>query len=103
MRAPRFLTRRILRPLRILHVTTPVPSDPLSPEYLYLVQQSKRESLIRTLNSFRSTNLLSWSILLGVVLVKWLAWVRANSLMRSLINEHDLLRRAEEAPVENRR
>src|SRR5580698_2953668 len=102
MRAPRFLTRRILRPLRVFHVTTPVPSDPMSPEYLYLVQQSKRVSLIRTLDAFRVTNFLSWPILLGVVLIKWLDLIVSNSLIRSLINEYDLLRRVEEPSVENR-
>jgi hypothetical protein len=103
MRAARFLTRNILRPLRVLRVTATVPPDPLSPEYLYLVQQSKRVSLVRTLDSFRANNLLSWPILLVVVLIKWLDLGLSNCLIRSLINEHDLLHRIDEQPAENRR
>jgi hypothetical protein len=102
MRAPRFLKRSLLRRLRVLRVTTAVPSDPLSPEYLYLVQQSKRVSLVQTLNAFRADNLLSWPFLSGVVLIKWLDLGLSNSLIRSLINEHDLLQRLDEQNVEKR-
>ncbi len=98
MRAPRFLTRTLLRPLRFLDATGIVPSDTHSPEYLYLVQQSKRVSLVRTLNSFRGGNVRSWPLLLCIAFVKWLDLVLSSSLIRSLINEYDLLHRSE---VEN--
>jgi len=102
MRAPRFLTRSMLRPLRVLRVAAIVPPDPMSPEYLYLVQQSKRVSLIRSLDAFRADNLRSWPYLLMVVLVKWLDLGLSNCLIRSLINEYDLLHRIDARPVENR-
>jgi hypothetical protein len=92
----------MLRPLRVLRVASAVPSDPLSPEYLYLVQQSKRVSLVRTLDLFRANNLLSWPVLFVVVLIKWIDLGLSNCLIRSLINEHDLLRRIDDQPVENR-
>ena len=93
MRAPRLLTRAMLRPLRVLRVAGTMPSDPFSPEYLYLAQQSKRVSLVRTLNDFRRNNVLKWPLLLAVVFVKWIDLVLSNALIRSLINEHDLQRR----------
>jgi hypothetical protein len=93
MRAPRFVTRKILRPLRVLRVSVGLPPDPLSPEYLYLVQQSKRIALVQTLNLFRFDNFWSWPVLVACVVLKWLDLGLSNSLIRSLINEYDLLNR----------
>lgn len=100
MRVPRLLTRAMLRPLRVLPVTTCVPLDTYSPEYLYLAQQSKRVSLVGTLNRFRMGNVHLWPLLLSIVFVKWLDLVLANALIRSLINEYDLLHRVDTQNIE---
>ena len=89
---PRWLNRAVLRPLRVLRASGPVPSDAFSPDYLYLVQQSKRVSLVRTLNQFQLRTILTWPVLLVIVALKWIDLAIANSLVRSLINEHDLLK-----------
>jgi len=102
MRAPAFLKRSMLRPLRVLRVSRAIPNDPMSPEYLYLVQQSKRVSLVQTLNSFHSNNLRSWPLLVALVMFKWIDLRLSNSIIRSLINEHDLLKRTDSLSTENR-
>ena len=102
MRAPRFFTRAVLRPLRVLRAAGTVPADTHSPEYLYLVQQSKRVALVRTLNCFRRNNVHVWPLLLASTFVKWLDLVLANSLIRSLINEYDLLHRVDAKNAEKR-
>jgi hypothetical protein len=102
MRAPKFLTRAMLRPLRILRAAGTVPNDTHSPEYLYLVQQSKRISLVRTLNCFGTENVRAWPLLLASAFVKWLDLILSSSLIRSLINEYDLLHRIDGKNVEKR-
>ena len=102
MRAPQFLTRAILRPLRVLRAAGTVPNNTHSPEYLYLVQQSKRISLVRTLNCFGADNVRAWPLLLASAFVKWLDLILSNSLIRSLINEYDLLHRIDVKNVEKR-
>jgi hypothetical protein len=92
----------MLRPLRVLDAAGPVPLDTLSPEYLYLVQQSKRLSLVRTLNRFGPRNILEWPLVLAVALVKLADLILSNALIRSLINEHDLLKRVD-ASIEKER
>ena len=67
------------------------PPDPNSPEYLYLVQQAKRLSLSASIGRLRPGNLLLFPLLLLVIMVKALdIWI-ANQIIRSLINERDLL------------
>jgi hypothetical protein len=95
MSVPRFLSPALLRPVRLLPVQGKVPFDPHSPEYLYLVQQTKRISLVRTLNRFRLGNLLLWPALLAIVLLKWADLALSTTLIRSLINEYDLLQKLE--------
>lgn len=102
MRAPRFLTRSMLRPLRVLRVNVSVPPDPLSPEYLYLVQQSKRVSLVRSLDRFQRNNLSQWPLILTIVFIKWIDLALSNCLIRSLINEYDLLNRIDAPTAGNR-
>lgn len=102
MQAPRLLTRAMLRPLRVFRVTGSVPRDAYSPEYLYLVQQSKRISLVGTLNRFKIGNAYAWPLLLAIVFVKWFDLVLSNSLIRSLINEYDLLHRIDTQNIEKR-
>ena len=102
MRLGQFLTRSMLRRLRILRVDR-VPPDPLSPEYLYLVQQTKRISLVQSLDSLRPDSLKSWPFLLAVVVAKWLDLKLTNTLIRSLMNEHDLLKRISAPDTESRR
>jgi hypothetical protein len=101
MRAPRFLTRKMLRPLRVLQISASSPPDPMSPEYLYLVQQTKRLSLVRTLDSFKLDNVKQWPKLFAIAAIKWLDLSISTTLIRSLINEHDLLRRCEGEPNES--
>jgi hypothetical protein len=93
MRAPRFLTRRMLRPVRVLQISAGNAPDPMSPEYLYLVQQCKRLGLVQTLDSFKSDNMRQWPRLLAIAAVKWMDLSLSSTLIRSLINEHDLLLR----------
>ena len=97
---PRWLNRAMLRPLRVLRASGPVPGDAFSPEYLYLVQQSKRLSLVRTLNEFEFRNILIWPVLLVIVAIKWVDLAISNTLVRSLINEHDLLKRIDHQNTE---
>lgn len=91
MRAPRFVTRRMLRPVRVLQISGSVP-DPMSPEYLYVVQQYKRIGFVKTLDSFKFDNVGQWPRLLAVAAVRWLDLSISTTLVRALINEHDLLR-----------
>lgn len=84
----------LLRRLRVLKVAGTVPADPCAPEYLYLVQQSKRLSLVRTMHNFRLGNVLLWPVLVIAVLAKWVDLAISNTLIRALINEYDLLQRA---------
>ena len=102
MRLTHLLTRRLLRPVRVLRVSENIPFDPLSPEYLYLVQQSKRVSLLRTLGALTSDNLRSWPVLLAAALVKWMDLKLSNTLIRSMINEHQLLDIINRAETGNR-
>ena len=101
MRVPRFINRKVLRPVRVLQISVAMPPDPMSPEYLYLVQQSKRLGLVQTLDSFRSNNLRQWPKLCLVASGKWLDLSLSTTLIRSLINEHDLLQRTNAAPVKD--
>ena len=87
------LSRALLRPLRVLTAAGTVPTDTFSPEYLYLVQQSKRLSLVRTLNQIPLRKPLKWPLFISIVLIKWADLTLSNSLIRSLINEYDLLQR----------
>ena len=100
---PRWLNRAMLRPLRVLRASGPVPSDAFSPEYLYLVQQSKRLSLVRTLNDFQLRTILIWPVLLAIVAIKWIDLAISNTLIRSLINERDLLKSIDHKNVEGSR
>ena len=101
MKLRHLLSRAVLRPLRMLPADR-IPFDPHSPEYLYVAQQAKRVSLVRTLGSFRLGNFPLWPLLSIVVVAKWADLVIANALVRALINEYDLLerisRRTEEPP-----
>lgn len=89
----RLLARMVLHPLRLLPAPGEVPRDAFTPEYLYLVQQGKRLSLVRTLHNFRLRTLPLWPLLLLIAVVKLTDLVLANALIRSLINEHDLRQR----------
>lgn len=91
-----------MRSMRLVRMDFSAPPDPLSPEYLYLVQQSKRVSITRTLNAFGKDNLTMWPYLIAVALAKWLDLALSNTLIRSLINERDLLNRANSRPQEER-
>lgn len=66
--------------------------DPGSPQYLYLVQQAKRVSLSETVARLTLKSLPLWPAILAIAAYKWIDLALANTLVRSLINEHDLLR-----------
>lgn len=80
------LLRLRVHPLAREHAT-----DPYSPEYLYLVQQSKRLSLAASIARLRPRNILAFPVMLPVVAVKTLDLWIANQIIRSLINERDLM------------
>ena len=63
-----------------------------SPQYLYLVQQAKRISLSETVARLTLKTLPLWPAILAIAAFKWIDLALANTLVRSLINEHDLLR-----------
>jgi hypothetical protein len=92
MKLRHLFSRAVLRPLRTLPAAR-IPFDPHSPEYLYVAQQAKRLSLVRTLDSFRLGNLPLWPVLSVIALAKWVDLMISNALVRSLINEYDLLQR----------
>jgi hypothetical protein len=97
MKLRHVLSRAVLRPLRTLPAAQ-IPFDPHSPEYLYVAQQAKRLSLVRTLDSFRLGNLPLWPVLSVIALAKWTDLTISNALVRSLINEYDLLQRIAREP-----
>jgi hypothetical protein len=97
MKLRHLFSRAVLRPLRTLPAAR-IPFDPYSPEYLYVAQQTKRLSLVRTLDSFRLRNLPLWPVLSVIALGKWADLMISNSLVRSLINEYDLLQRISRRP-----
>lgn len=92
MKLRHMVTRAVLRPLRVLPATN-IPFDPHSLEYLYLAQQSKRLALVRTLDRFHLRNALLWPVLLLIAAVKWVDLAISNTVVRSLINEQDLIER----------
>ena len=97
MKLRHMFSRAVLRPLRMLPADR-IPFDPHSPEYLYVAQQAKRVSLVRTLDSFRLGNLPLWPVLSVIVLAKWADLSISNALVRALINEYDLLQRISRRP-----
>jgi hypothetical protein len=85
------VVRAALLRLRIYRVPAGYAADPYSPEYLYLVQQSKRLSLSNSIAHLRPRNILFVPVLLPIILVKAVDLWIANQLIRSLINERDLI------------
>jgi hypothetical protein len=53
---------------------------------------------VRTLDSFRLGNLPLWPVLSVIALAKWADLMISNALVRSLINEYDLLQRISRRP-----
>lgn len=87
------LARRLLLRMRVHPFAQPSGTDPYSPHYLYMVQQAKRIALSQTLGRFRLRSLVIWPWLVLVFAARWLDLALVNTLIRSLINEHDLLNR----------
>jgi len=91
-------TQRMRSLLLRLH-TSPVPVDTTldrsSPDYLLLVQQCKRVSMSRELARLTLKNLPLWPWIVAVLVVRWVDLALTNTLIRSLINERDLLRQSE--------
>jgi len=88
------VVRSALLRLRVHRLAGEHATDPNSPEYLYLVQQSKRLSLSNSMARLRPRNLLILPLLLPVVIVKAVDLWIANQIIRSLINERDLIRQS---------
>jgi hypothetical protein len=66
-------------------------ADPFSPEYLYLIQQSKRLSLSTSMARLRPRYLFILPLVLPIIIVKAMDLWIANQVIRSLINERDLI------------
>ena len=78
--------------MRILRAVGIVP-DAHSLEYLYLVQQSKRLALIQSLNEFSSQRMRDWPCIVFMAVLRFIDLARSNVLIRSMVNEHDLLQK----------
>jgi hypothetical protein len=85
------VVRSVLLKLRVHRLAGEHAADPNSAEYLYLVQQSKRLSLSTSIARLRPRNLLIFPLLLPVIMVKATDLWIANQIIRSLINERDLI------------
>jgi hypothetical protein len=99
------LERKLLLRLRIHAKPTGLAAggniNPFSLEYLYLVQQAKRLSLSATLGRIRPSSLLMWPVVLPVAVVKTFDLWMTTLLIRSMLNEHDLMARIiDHAPPE---
>ena len=90
------IARSALLRTRVHEWAQPAGIDPHSPEFLYLVQQAKRVAFSRAVGAFRLRAVLLWPWFLLVLLARWADLAMANTLVRSLINEHDLLRLAQQ-------
>ena len=88
------MVRAALLRLRLHRVAGKPVGDPYSPEYLYLVQQSKRLSLATSVARLRPRNLLILPLVVPVILIKTVDLWIANQIIRSLINERDLMRQS---------
>src|SRR5262245_27921877 len=98
-RADRAIRRWLLH-FRIHRLAEPVNANPQSPEYLYLVQQTKRLSLAVSIGRFSRKNFLLWPLLVALVLVKWIDLKIANAVIASFINEMALLKLSAEGRAE---
>lgn len=88
------VVRSALLRLRVHRLAGEHAADPNSAEYLYLVQQSKRLSLSTSMARLRPRNLLLLPWLLPLIMVKATDLWIANQIIRSLINERDLVRQS---------
>jgi hypothetical protein len=89
--------RRFLLHFRVHRLAEPANANPQSPEYLYLVQQTKRLSLAASVGRFSRRNFLLWPFLVALVVAKWIDLKIANAIIASFINEMALLRLSAEA------
>ena len=85
-------SRAALLRLRLHRAPHAYVTDPYAPDYLYLVQQAKRLSLSQTMARLRPRNALLLPVLLAILLVKVIDLHITNQIVRSLINERDLIR-----------
>ncbi len=88
------IVRSALLRLRVHRLASKHAADPYSAEYLYLVQQSKRLSLSTSMAWLRPRNFLILPLVLPVILVKAIDLWIANQVIRSLINDRDLIRQS---------
>ncbi len=88
------VTRAWLLRQRVLPVPEGYALDPQSPDYLYLVQQRKRLSLSTSIGRLRPGNLPLLPVIGVIVLFKTVDLWITNQLIRSLLNEQDLLQRS---------
>jgi hypothetical protein len=96
------LARFLLLRLRVHVHDGKVTAPPYSPEYLYLVQQDKRLALSRLIGHLGWKTLPLWPLLVLAIAVRWLDLAMSTSVIRSLVNERDLLRQANDSAREDR-
>ncbi len=87
----RSAVRFALLRLRVYDLNSKHALDPYSPEYLYFVQQQKRIALSKSIAHLRPRYILFFPVVLTGILAKAVDLWLANQLIRSLINERDLL------------
>ncbi|CAN7483824.1 hypothetical protein LJR251_003231 [Rhizobium rhizogenes] len=87
------LLRGLILRTRIHRIPEGYAADPHSLAYLYIVQQRKRLSLATTVGRLRLRNILLFPIIGLIILIKIVDLWIANQIIRSMINEYDLLKR----------
>ncbi len=92
------VTRAWLLTARVHRVPGGHALDPQSPEYLYLVQQRKRLSLAASVGRIRPRNLPLLPVIGLIVAAKAVDLWITNEIVRSLVNERDLLRQSGPPP-----
>jgi hypothetical protein len=89
--ARRSITRALILRQRTHALAPGEAVDPHSLDYLYLIQQKRRLDLSISAGRLRPRNLLLFPILLPILAVRLLDLAVTNQVVRSLINERDLL------------
>jgi hypothetical protein len=79
--------------LRVLPLARKLAVDPNSFEYLYLVQQARRISLATSIARLRPKSILILPLVLPIIIIKAIDLWITNQIIRSMINESDLLER----------
>jgi hypothetical protein len=95
-------TRFALHRLRVYPLAGRQLVDTNSPEYLYLIQQSRRLSLAASIARLRPRNVLMFPLVLSIVFIKAVDLWITNQIVRSMINERDLMEQSLRSDRPNR-